>query len=113
MPEIAGLLKKYAPPEKLVFAGYSSPFDYSHLGALLFRCGFNIGDYFNRRMIDVLELVRKATDRGLLPKAPNKKLETMTKSMGIKHDDAHTALSDIKATRQLYEAIYFIWRKQK
>jgi exonuclease I len=64
-------------------------------------------------MIDVLDLVKKAVARGLLPKTANKKLETMTKSMGIKHDDAHTALSDIKATRQLYEAIYFIWRKQK
>jgi exonuclease I len=30
----------------------------------------------------------------------------MTKALGIPHGAAHTALSDIKATRQLYEAIY-------
>jgi exonuclease I len=58
-------------------------------------------------MIDVLELVRKAEERGVLVTGTkNKKLETMAKALGIPHGEAHTALSDIKATRQLYEAIY-------
>jgi exonuclease I len=37
----------------------------------------------------------------------------MTKSLGIIHDDAHTALSDIKATRRLYERIYEIEREKR
>jgi DNA polymerase III epsilon subunit-like protein len=114
MPEVAEFLKKFAPPEKLVFAGYKCDFDYGHLGASLFRGGFIIGDYFNKeQVIDVYELVKKAAGQGLLPKTPNQKLETMTKSLGIAHDDAHTALSDIKATRSLYEAIYKFWRTKK
>jgi DNA polymerase III epsilon subunit-like protein len=113
VPEIAEFLKKFAPPEKLVFAGYNCNFDYGHLGASLFRGGVIIGDYFNKQFIDVYELVKKAAGQGLLPKTPDRELETMTKSLGIAHEDAHTALSDIKATRSLYEALYSIWRKQK
>lgn len=109
VPEIVEFFKKYAPPEKLIFAGYNCPFDYGQLGALLFREGFTISDYFNGRFIDVLELVRRAKEMKVLgPTDPdNNKLETMTKALGIPHEKAHTALSDIKATRLLYEAIYF------
>lgn len=111
MPEIAVFLERYTPPEKMVFAGYKCDFDYGHLAALLARCGYSIGDYCNGQMIDVLELVKKAEARGVLAAGTkNRKLETMTKALGITHDEAHTALSDIKATRQLYEAIYRIYR---
>ncbi|MDR1893020.1 MAG: 3'-5' exonuclease [Oscillospiraceae bacterium] len=115
VPEIVELLKKHVPQEKYVFAGYNCNFDYGHLGALFFRCGFYIGDYFNEKFIDVLERVRMAREQGflVLDRRYNNKLETITKALGITHDDAHTALSDIKATRQLYEALYLIWRKNK
>jgi DNA polymerase-3 subunit epsilon len=116
--QIAEFLKKYLPKnpeEKLVFAGYNCNFDYEHLGALFSRCGFNIGDYFNEQFIDVLERVKMAREQGflVLDKKYNNKLETITKALGVMHDDAHTALSDIKATRQLYEELYLIWRKKK
>jgi DNA polymerase III epsilon subunit-like protein len=107
VPEMTEFFKKHAPPEKMIFAGYNCPFDYGHLGALLFREGFLISDYFNGRFIDVLELVKRAKDMKLLETTQNNKLETMTKALGIEHDAAHTALSDIKATRRLYEIIYF------
>jgi DNA polymerase III epsilon subunit-like protein len=113
MPEIAEFLRKFAPPEKLVFAGYCAGFDYGHLGTLLFRGGFHAGDFFNGKMIDVHALVKKSAECGLLPNTPNKKLTTMTKALQIEHDDAHSALSDIRATRRLYEAIYLISRRQK
>jgi DNA polymerase-3 subunit epsilon len=113
IPDIVELLEKYASHGKLYFAGYKCDFDYGHIGSLFYRCGFNIGDYFNGKFIDVLELVKKAADKRLLPETKNKKLETMTKALGIIHDSAHTALSDIKATRQLYEAIYLIQRSKK
>jgi DNA polymerase III epsilon subunit-like protein len=106
VPEIAAFFKKHMPPEKLVFAGYNCPFDYKHLGALFFREGHVISDYFNERFIDVLELVKRAKDMGILGSTRNDKLETMTKALGIEHDAAHTALSDIKAARRLYEIIY-------
>jgi DNA polymerase III epsilon subunit-like protein len=114
IPQIVEFLKKFLPEnpeEKLVFAGYNCSFDYGHIGALFFRNGFSISDYFNGNFIDVYEKVRKAGN--LLPRTMNQKLETMTKALGIEHTGAHGALSDIKATRRLYEAIYLISRRQK
>jgi DNA polymerase III epsilon subunit-like protein len=111
VPDIVADIKKYMPPEKYVFAGYKCGFDYSHIEALFTRCGFEMSDYFNGKMIDVLELVRRAADRGLLPKTDDQKLETMTKALGIVHDESHSAKSDILATRRLYETIYQISRK--
>jgi DNA polymerase III epsilon subunit-like protein len=108
VPDLVAFFGKYAPPEKLVFAGYNCPFDYKHLGALLFRHGVVIADYFNGRFIDVLELVKKAKGAGLLEATRDNKLETITKSLGISHEAAHTALADITATRQVYETIYRI-----
>ena len=101
-------LQKHMPPEKYAFAGYNCPFDYGHVDALFSRAGYKAADFFNGRLIDVLELVKKAAGMGLLPKTQNKKLETMTKALGIPHEGAHSALSDIRVTRKLYETIYRI-----
>jgi DNA polymerase III epsilon subunit-like protein len=108
VPELVADLKKHLPPEKYVFAGYCCGFDFGHIGALLFRGGFNITDLFNERLIDVFELVKKAGTTGILPKTRDQKLETMTKALNIVHGTAHTAMDDIKATRQLYETIYYL-----
>lgn len=113
VPQIVELFKKYAPPEKLVFAGYNCTFDYGHIGALLFREGYVISEYFDSRQIDVLDLVKKAKAMRILDYTENNKLETMSKALGIEHDAAHTALSDIKATRRLYEAIYLRSRRKR
>jgi DNA polymerase III epsilon subunit-like protein len=112
VPEMIEFFKKHCPPEKLIFAGYKCPFDYGQIGGLLFREGFTIGDYFNGRLIDVLDLVKRAKEMNLLEATRNNKLETMTKSLCIEHDSAHSALSDIKATKLLYEAIYLKLRRK-
>jgi DNA polymerase III epsilon subunit-like protein len=113
MPEIAEFLKKYTPEEKLVFAGYNCKFDYEHVEALMSRCGLSMTNYFNAKLIDVYERVKKAASMGLLPKTENQRLGTMTKALGIVHEGAHSALSDIKATRRLYEVIYMIERSKR
>jgi DNA polymerase III epsilon subunit-like protein len=113
LPEIADFLEKHKPEERLVFAGYNCKFDYGHLSALFFRHGIGMEDYFNRQLIDVYALVQKAAAMGLLPKTVNQKLETMTKALGIVHEGAHTALSDIRATRRLYETIYMLERSKR
>jgi exonuclease I len=64
-------------------------------------------------MIDVLELVKRSKEKGILNPADDNRLGTITKSLDIKHDEAHTAMSDIKATRKLYEHIYLKWRHEK
>jgi DNA polymerase III epsilon subunit-like protein len=111
-PKMIEFFKEHCPPEKLIFAGYNCPFDYGHLGGLLFREGFALPNYFNGRFIDVLELVKRAKKMKLLENTRDNKLETMAKSFGIEHESAHSALSDIKATRRLYETIYFKLRGQ-
>lgn len=108
--QMAEDLRQNMPAEKYVFAGYNCKFDYGHIEALFSRNGVLMGDFFNGSLIDVLELVRKASDRGLLPATKDRKLETMAKALGIPHENAHTALDDIKATRKLYETIYFLSR---
>jgi DNA polymerase III epsilon subunit-like protein len=112
VPEIVEFFKKYTSPEKLFFAGYNCPFDYGQLGGLLFREGYAISDYFDGRFIDVLELVKKAKAMGILDHTEDNKLTTLTKSLEIPHEGAHSALSDIKATRRLYETIYLRSRRK-
>jgi len=116
--EMAGFLERYvneADPieERLVMAGYYIGFDYGHIKALFERYGFAMDYFFSGRMIDVYELVKRACNKGILPRTPNKKLETMTKALGIAHDGAHSALSDIKAARKLYETIYRMGRSKQ
>jgi DNA polymerase III epsilon subunit-like protein len=112
VPRIADFFKKHTPPEKLVFAGYECNFDYRHIAALFFREGYAISDYFDGRFIDVLELVKKAKAMGVLDHKGDNKLTTLTKALEIPHEGAHSALSDIKATRKLYETIYIKSRRK-
>jgi DNA polymerase III epsilon subunit-like protein len=113
VPEIVEFFKKTCPLEKLFFAGYNCPFDYGHLGALLFREGFLIDDCFNGQFIDVLELVRRAKEMKILGHTDNNRLTTITEALEIPHEGAHGAMADIKATRRLYEHIYQKWRLLK
>jgi DNA polymerase III epsilon subunit-like protein len=114
LPEIANWLAYYVgeKEEKFVFAGYKAGFDYGHLKALFERHDISMEYFFDGRMIDVYELVKKAYSRGIIKYTPDKKLETITKALGIPHNEAHSALSDIWATRKLYETIWAMERKR-
>jgi DNA polymerase III epsilon subunit-like protein len=112
IPKIVDFLKPYCPPDKFVFGGYNAPFDYGHISGLFFRHGVMMKDYFNGQLIDVLELVKKAKEMRLIRSTRDNKLGTLTEALGIDHGEAHTALSDIKATRRLYEYIYQLWRQR-
>jgi DNA polymerase III epsilon subunit-like protein len=113
VPKMVEFFEEFKPPEeKMVFAGYGCDFDYGHIGALLFREGYAIFNYFDGRFIDVLELVKKAKEMKVLKYTDDNKLTTITKSLEIPHEGAHGALADIKATRLLYEAIYLKSRRK-
>lgn len=114
IPKIVDFIKPHCPKEKFVFAGYNANFDYGHIGGLFYRHSTIImNDYFNGQLIDVLELVKKAKAKGLIKPTRDNKLTTVTEALGIEHDKAHTALSDIKAARRLYEYIYQLWREKR
>lgn len=87
--------------EKSVFAGYNCNFDYDHIKSLFVRTGYDITKYFSGKKVDVLELVKLGIRRGAVNDPGNKKLGTMCKSFGINLENAHSALYDIRATREL------------
>lgn len=86
--------------EKLVIAGYNVEFDKKHLKALLARNGFNYDDYFIDTA-DVFEQVKRAGIQKALPYLPDRKLGTVAKHLGVNLENAHNALADIRATREV------------
>lgn len=108
MPKIAQFLKDCVElfktdgsrTEKLVIAGYNVEFDKKHLKALLARNGFNYDDYFIDTA-DVFEQVKRAGIQKALPYLPDRKLGTVAKHLGVNLENAHNALADIRATREV------------
>ena len=87
--------------EKLTVAGYNVGFDIKHLRALFERNGLNIDDYFKPVNADVFEQVKRAGIQKALPYLPDRKLTTVAKHLGVNLENAHDALADIKATREV------------
>lgn len=88
-------------PEKLIVAGYNVSFDIKHIKALFERNGYNYNDYFVPSTADVFEQVKRAGFQKALPYLPDRKLVTVAKHLGINLENAHDALADIKATREV------------
>ena len=76
---------------------HNAPFDWGFLEmAMARRAQRWPGDYHRFCTVALATPLLKA---GLVE---NLKLGTLTKYFGIKHDDAHTALADVRACRELY-----------
>lgn len=108
MPKIAEFFNLYCRSfseegefEKLYFAGYNCPFDWEQLDALLRRyTNYKMTDFFHEKTLDVLEQVRRATEMGII-NTVNQKLGTVCKSLAVPLENAHDAMGDITATRNL------------
>lgn len=108
IPRIVSLFTEYCKDfepngkfEKLYFAGYNCPFDWDHLDALLRRyTDRKMSDFFETKFIDVYEQVKRAVCMGKIDPM-NKKLGTVCKSLDVPLENAHDALGDITATRNL------------
>lgn len=99
---LAPYLDKTDKKDKFIFAGYNAPFDKDFVQNLFKRVnikGFNT--LFEYKTFDVYTLVFILTYCGKIPKLEDMKLATMAKYFNIEHD-AHEALSDIKATREVF-----------
>jgi DNA polymerase III epsilon subunit-like protein len=99
-------LKKHRDLNKgyrLLFSGHNVQFDISFLKAWYARMqvtGFEeIGDY---HYCDSMHLAIALKDKGLLPLNQKLNLSALCERFGVKNETAHDALSDIKATRELY-----------
>ena len=88
-----------------VIAGYNTAFDIGFIKEWFKEMGLqdSYKDLFHYKSLDVFSIVFALRHIGL-NSAENDKLETMCNYFGIEID-AHNALSDIEATKKLYELI--------
>lgn len=95
---------KFVDNEKMFFCGYNCNFDYEHLKSLfsVFEEDFSI--YFQDKL-DVFEQVKRASEKKILPYLPNRKLTTVADYLNIDLSQAHDALADIKATREVAKSL--------
>ena len=92
--------------EKMIIAGYNVGFDIGHIKALLERNGYRLEDYFINVIADVFLQVKKAGVQKALPYLPDRKLGTVAKHLGVSLENAHDALADIEATREVAKRLY-------
>lgn len=93
----------YDKEDKITVMGYNVKFDLEMLHGWAKREKFDyLGSYLDWRVVDVLVIARNEWLMGRMPSDPeNFKLGTICKVYGIPEPD-HDALTDIKATRELY-----------
>lgn len=95
-------IDKYDRSDKFQPAGYNIRFDLDFLKQFFVKNNDKyFGSWFNYRAIDPLAILYFMEGMGKI-KLPNYKLETVCEHFGIEID-AHDALGDITATKQLVE----------
>ena len=93
---------KYDKSDKFYPAGYNVRFDLDFIQSFFKKRGnqFGTGSYQNWRVVDVLSIAHYLNYTGKLD-LENYKLATVCKHFGIEIK-AHDAMSDIRATRELF-----------
>lgn len=91
--------------ERLFFCGYNRNFDYEHLTSLFNHHGIDFERHFQKQKLDVFEQVKRAGNKGILPRLENRKLVTIAKHLNVDLTNAHDAMEDIKATREVAKSL--------
>lgn len=99
-------INKYDKSDKLTPVGYNSQFD---MGFLIEWFKDNdhkfFGSYFIYKDVDVFALIKHLAFLGYID-SDSHKLGTMCDYFGVSlGDDAHDAIADIRATRELYQLL--------
>jgi DNA polymerase-3 subunit epsilon len=103
--EFKRFLEKHIDPynkqDKAVFLAYNAKFDNDFLRQLFKKNGDNyFGSFFHAGCVDILSTVLMCIRLGIIPDSlPDKKNETLCNYLGIDLKNAHSAISDIKASR--------------
>ena len=105
--ELKELLRRYVSPydrqDKFSPAGHNVHFDTDFLKQFWKKNGDTFyGSFFNYRTIDTLQLLYLMDGRGHIS-LKSYKLVDVCKYFNITHEGQHTALGDIRATRELAE----------
>ena len=106
-------VNKFDRNDKFIFCAYNANFDAQFLNEWFNRHGnkyfFGLchgGAYFDP--LNLALLAEMAAGRKLFK--PNRKLGTVAKELGVKLDNAHDALADIQATREVGKRLWEIIR---
>lgn len=104
---------KFDPNDKIIIAGYNVKFDIDFLRSFFKNNGHKyFGSYFFSCSIDVMSLVAMALQLELIPSLKNYKLETVADHFQLKFQ-AHSAIEDIKITREIFYKLYDLIFNQK
>lgn len=95
----------YRQTERMFFTGYNGGFDFDHLSSLFNHHNLDFNKYFQKQKLDVFEQVKKAGSKGILPYLPNRKLTTIAEYLKVDLSNAHDAMGDIKATREVAKSL--------
>lgn len=94
---------KFNKGDKFVLGGHNVGFDLDKLVQFYKRCGNDyLGSWFHfRYKLDTLAIVQALQVAGVMPPQPSNKLVDIANTMKVPLPDAHDALFDIKATREI------------
>ena len=98
---------KYDRNDKFYPAGFNVRFDMDFLSEFFRKAdpgGYGLGCYFNWRYLDPLPILYVMDFQGRL-NLPNYKLKTACDHFGVSLDNAHDAIADIMATRELLQKV--------
>lgn len=95
---------KYDKNDKFAVVGHNIKFDLDMLRNWAFRCGEKfIASYIDFKAdFDTLAYVKCLKILGRLPETLDNKLTTVCEACGISLENAHDAMADIEATRNLF-----------
>jgi DNA polymerase III subunit epsilon len=96
---------KFDTNDKFTVVAYNARFDMEFLKAFFERGGEKyFGSYFNWQMVDPLQLCYWLKYVGIID-LPNYKLATVCEHFGVKLEQAHDAMADIRATAELADIL--------
>jgi len=101
---MAEFINRFDTHDKFYPAGFNVKFDMDFLLNFFIACDDSFfGSWFNGYVLDAYPLYAALKARGIID-LPNLKLQTICKAAGVEIK-AHDAMSDIEATREIYEKV--------
>lgn len=109
---LGGYVDKFNKLDKFIPAGQNVKFDIEMLHSFFIKCKDRyLGSWIRRQNLDLIQIAVIANYLGFInPK--NYKLETLAQMFGIKFD-AHDAMADIIATREVGEKLLSLLKPEK
>lgn len=100
---LALYIDKFDKLDKATAAGYNIiTFDMGFIESWFQECGDSyLYSWFDRFPLDVYRMVPMLEWSGAVSGLPNRKLGTVAQAMGVKLEDAHEAMADVVATREI------------